>query len=167
MRANRRAWSTSAASATPEPLRIGIPERHDRLAAALDEERRLARRGGRRGRRRRAPRARPARFGHGQHRAVRLRRVGGGQDERLLLLVLARPELAQPLDRAAERELRAAEPLDEVAAAAEPERLERLQLAVDGAVAAGDSLAADAVAGDDPLPLEQELGEGAAVGRRR
>jgi hypothetical protein len=110
----------------------------------------------------RCPRARPLR--PREHRAVRLRRVGGGEDERLLLLVLARPELAQPLDRAAERELRAAEPLDEVAAAAKPQGLERLQLAVDGAVAAGDSLAADTVARDDPLPLEQELGEGAAVG---
>ena len=102
-----------------------------------------------------------------EHRAVGLRRIGGGQDERLLLLVLARPELAQPLDRAAERELRAAEPLDEVAAAAEPQRLERLQLAVDGAVAAGDPFAAHTVAGDDPLPLEQELGQRAAVGVAR
>ena len=50
-------------------------------------------------------------------------------------------------------------PFDEVAAPAEAERLERLQLAVDGAVAAGDSLAADAVAGDDALPLEQQLGQ--------
>ena len=32
---------------------------------------------------------------------------------------------AQPLDRAGQRELRAAEPLDEVAAADDPDRLER------------------------------------------
>ena len=76
----------------------------------------------------------------------------------------ARPQLAQPLDGSAERELRASEPLDEVAAAAEPERLERSQLAVDGSVAAGDPLCADAVARDDALPLEQQLGQRPAVG---
>ena len=75
-----------------------------------------------------------------QRGAVRLRRVGRGEHERLRLLPVARPQLAQPLDRAAERELRAAEALDEVAAPAEAERLERAQLAVDGAVAAGDPL---------------------------
>src|SRR5205823_11236738 len=48
---------------------------------------------------------------------------------------------------------------DEVAAPAEPERLQRLQLAVDGAVPTGDTLAAHAVPGDDPLSLQQELGQ--------
>src|SRR5205823_6899127 len=61
-------------------------------------------------------------------------------------------------------ELRAAEPLDEVAAAAQAECLERAQLTVDGAVAARDALGAHAVAGDDPLPFEQELRERAPVG---
>src|SRR6185312_5763390 len=70
-------------------------------------------------------------------------------------------------DRARERELRAAEPLDEVAAPAGPDVLERLELAVDRAVAAGDPLRPDAVARDDPLPLEQELRQGPAVGRDR
>ena len=48
--------------------------------------------------------------------------------ERLRLFALARPELAQPLDRTAERELGAAEAFHEVPATAEPERLERPQL---------------------------------------
>ena len=109
----------------------------------------------------------PARFGHGKRRAVGLRRVGRGKDERFGLLALARAQLPQPFHCAAERELRAAEPLDEVAASADAERLERLQLAVHRAVAAGDPLGADAVARDDPLALEQQLGESAAIGRCR
>ena len=99
-----------------------------------------------------------------QRGAVGLRRVGGGEHERLRLLPVPRPQLAQALDRAAERELRAAEALDEVAAAARAERLERTQLGVDRAVAAGDALAADGVARDDPLPLEQQLRERPPVG---
>ena len=145
-----------------EPLVLGLAQRHERAAAALDEERRLAaeqddvRTGDARRARARALRPR-------QRGPVRLRRVGGGEHERLRLVAVPRPQLAQPLDRAAERELRAAEPLDEVAAPARAERLERAQLGVDGAVAAGDPLAADAVARDDPLALEQELGERAPV----
>src|SRR6266540_1158327 len=65
---------------------------------------------------------------------------------------------------AEEDELGTAQTLDEVAAPADAERLERAQLRVNGAVAARDSLAADAVARDDPLALEQQLGEGAPVG---
>src|SRR5206468_1729451 len=64
----------------------------------------------------------------------------------------------------AERKLRTAEPLHEVAAPAGAERLERAQLAVHRAVAAGDSLGADGVAGHDAVPLEQELRERAPVG---
>jgi hypothetical protein len=114
-------------------------------------------------RRRRARPAAPAASATAA-RAVGLRRIGGGEHER----VGSSPrgaQLAQPLDRSAERELRAAQALDEVAAAAEPERLERLQLAVDGAVAAGDALGADAVAGDDALALEQQLREAPPVRR--
>src|SRR5207247_9323896 len=102
-----------------------------------------------------------------QGRTVGLRGIGGGEHEALGLLVLDRTQLPQSLDGARERELCAAEAFDEVAAAADAERLERLQLSVDHAVAAGDPLAADAVAGDDPLPLEQELGERAALGSTR
>src|SRR5947208_13855443 len=86
---------------------------------------------------------------------VGLCRVGRGEHEWLLLLAVLRLELPQTFDRAAERELGAAEPFDEVAAPAEPEGLERAQLTVDGAVAALDPFAADAVAGDDALALEQ------------
>ena len=73
-------------------------------------------------------------------------------------------ELTEALDGTRERELRTAEPLDEVAAPADAERLERLQLRVDGAVPAADPLAANAVARDDPLALEEELCERPAIG---
>jgi signal transduction histidine kinase len=145
-----------------QPLLLRLTQRNERAAAALDEERRLAaeqddvRAGD--ARRPSACALRPR-----QRRAVRLRRIGGGEHERLRLAAFARPQLAQPLHRPAERELGAAEALDEVAAPARPERLERTQLLVDGAVAAGDALAADAVACDDALPLEQELRQRAPV----
>ena len=150
----------------PQPGLLRLAERDDRAAAALDEQRRLAAEeddlcAGDTGSSAARP-LRPRQLG-----AVGLGRIGGGDHERLGLLAFPRPELAQPLDRAAEGELGAAEPLDEVAAPAEPERLERLQLAVDRAVAAGDPLRPDAVASDDPLPLEQELGERAPVGLAR
>src|SRR5262249_1987901 len=53
-----------------------------------------------------------------QRGAVRLRGIRGSEHERSRLHVVARPELAQPLDRATERELGPAEPLDEVSTAA-------------------------------------------------
>src|SRR5207302_8709384 len=68
------------------------------------------------------------------------------------------------LDGAAQRKLRTAQALDEVAAPAGAERLERAQLAVHRAVAARDTLGADGVAGDDAVPLEQQLRERAPVG---
>ena len=146
-----------------KPRRIGVAQRRERPAAALDVEHRLAaeqhdeRTGDTRGPRTGALRPR-------KRCAVRLRRIGGGEHERVGVLgTLA--QIAQPLDRAAERELRAAETLDEVAAPAQPERLERTQLCVHRAVAAGNPLGADAVARDDPLPFEQELGERTAIGR--
>ena len=102
-------------------------------------------------------------FGQGKRGAVGLRRVGGCDYERLRLLAFLRAELPKPLDGAAEGELRAAQPLDEVAAPAEAECLESLELPVDGAVAARDPLGADAVPRDDSLALEQKLGERAPV----
>ena len=93
----------------------------------------------------------------GKHAAVGLRRLGGGEHECVALVRV--PQLPEPLDRARERELRAAEPLDEVAAPAGADVLERAKLPVDGAVPARDPLGAHAVTGDDPLPLEQELRE--------
>ena len=90
--------------------------------------------------------------------AVRLRRIGGGQHEHVLLV--SRPvgaQLAQPLDGPWERELRAAEPLHEVPAPADSERLQGSKLCVHGAVAALHSFPTNAVARDDALPLEQEL----------
>src|SRR5262245_59138969 len=99
----------------------------------------------------------------GQRGAVRLCRIGRCEHERVRLLAFLRTELSKPLDRAAERELRPAEALDEVAAPREAERLERLQLSVDRAVAADDPLAAHAVAGDDALPLEQQLRQSPSI----
>src|SRR5207248_38563 len=84
----------------------------------LDEERRLAAEQHDLGARNtRGPRTRTLR--PRQHRAVRLRRIGCRQHERLRLVTVLRAELTQPLDRAAERELRAAEALDEVASPAQ------------------------------------------------
>ena len=73
-------------------------------------------------------------------------------------------QLAEPLDRSRRRELRSPEALDEVPAPAHAERLERPKLAVDGAVPAAIPSAAHAVARDDPLPLEEELGERPPIG---
>ena len=112
--------------------------------------------------------ARPsARFGHGKAAPYGWAGIGRGEHERLGLLAVLRSQLAQPLDCPAERELRAAQAFDEVAAPAEAERLERLQLAVDRAVAARDPLAAHPVARDDALALEQQLRERAPVGLAR
>ena len=146
----------------PQPRLVRVAQRDERAAAALDEERRLAAQQhdvrARNARRTRSGPPRPR-----QRRPVRLCRIRRREDQRLRLLVLTRTQLPQPLDGAGQRELRAAEAFDEVAAPAGAERLERAQLAVDGTVAARDPLAADAVARDDALPLEEELGERAPV----
>ena len=145
-----------------QPDVVGIAERKQRAASALDEERRLTAEqddvGAGDARRAAGRSLRP-----GKHTSVGLGRIGGGQYERVGSRRPARTQLAQALDRAGERELGSAEPLDEVAAAAESQHLERLQLAVDGAVAARDSLGANAVAGHDALALEQELGQRSPV----
>src|SRR6266511_3384000 len=107
-----------------EPSFLGIAQRNERAPAALDEQRRLAAeqddvRAGdtcRTGARTLWPR---------DCGAVGLRRVGRRKDERLRLLVLLRLELSQTLHGPRERELRAAEALDEVAAAADAERFQR------------------------------------------
>ena len=96
-----------------------------------------------------------------QRGAVRLRRVRSGENQRVV--GVAGAELPQPLDCTRQSELSAAEPFDEVAAATGADRLERAELPVDGPVPAGDALASDAVADDDPLPFQQQLGERAAV----
>ena len=98
----------------------------------------------------RCARARP--FRPRQSGAVGLSGIGGRQDQSIGILV-SLALLPQPLDRSAERELRATEPFDEVSAPAETERLERAQLGVDRAVAARDPLRPDSVTSGDPLPL--------------
>jgi len=138
----------------PEPPFLGIAEGDERAAAALDEEGGLAveKDDVRAGHSRRAGAGalRP-----GQGRAVRLRRIGGREDEGRSFRRL----LAEALDGAGKGELRPAEPFDEVPPAADPEGLELAQLAVDGRVTARDALGSDPVPRDDPLALEQELGE--------
>ena len=120
----------------------------------------------RRGRRRRPPaRAGAARrLGPLQRRAVGLRGVGGGEHDRRRRVVVALR--AQPLDRARERELRAAEALDEVAAAGDADRLQRRQRVVEGAEPARDALGQHLLAGDDAVALEQQLGLRAPAGGR-
>ena len=138
--ARRFAWpsrtqSASAGERRPQPGLVGLAQRHERAAAALDVEGCRAAeqddvRTGDAGRpSARAPRPR-------QRCAVRLGRVGRREHERVVVGVGA--QLAQPLDGAGERELRPAEPFDEVAATTGADRLERPQLAVDGAVPAGE-----------------------------
>ncbi len=181
---SRRPGSPSKRStASRFDARLGARARRARRAPAGATRRRAraaARASGRPARRRAPPRRRaarrsapatraaraPARFGHGSAAPYGCAGSAAASTSALGLVALARPQLAQPLDRAAERELRAAEALDEVAAPADAERLERPQLAVDRAVAAGDPLGAHAVARDDALPLEQELRERAPVAAR-
>ena len=91
--------------------------------------------------------------------AVRLRGIGRGEDERLCLFTFARAQFPETFDGARQRELRTAEPFHEVSAPTNPERLERAELSVHGAVTARDSFTAHTVTGDDALPFEQKLGE--------
>ena len=143
-----------------QPVLVGLAQGHERAAAALDVERRHAAEqddvsAGDAGR----PRTRPSR--PRQRRAVGLSGICRGEHERIVLDPT--PELPQPFHRTGERELRPAEPFHEVSTPTGAKGLERAQLAVDGAVAAGDALAADPVAHDDALALEQQLREGAPV----
>jgi hypothetical protein len=71
--------------------------------------------------------------------------------------------LTEALDGSGQSELRSTQSLDEVAPAAGAQRLEAPQLTVHGRVPTGHALAADAVAGDDALALEEQLGECARV----
>ena len=103
----------------------------------------------------RAGRRPSARFGHAQRGAVRLGRVGGGEDQ---VLVLALRQAAQALDRSGERELGAAEALDEVAAPRGAEHLQVRELAVEAREAAGHALGEHRLAGDDPVALQHQLG---------
>src|SRR4051794_12716841 len=98
-----------------------------------------------------------------QRRPVRLGRVGGGEHQRRRLLELDPAGGPQPLHRAGQRELGAAEPLDEVAPPRDAERLQRAQRVVQGREAAGDPLGQHLLAGHDAVPLEQELGERTAA----
>ena len=82
---------------------------------------------------------------------------------------LVAAQAAQALDRRGERELRAAEPLDEVAAPRRAERLEVRELGVERREAALDPLGQGLLAGDDAVALEHDLRQRAdplAVGGR-
>ena len=141
-----------------KPFRVRIPQRHERAAAALDIERGRAaeqddiRAGDPR-------RARPGALRPRKRGSVGLRGIGSGEHQRQGLGGM----LAQALDGSGESELRSAQSLDEVPPPAEAQRLEVPQLPVHGRVAAGHALAADAVARDDALALEEQLGERARV----
>ena len=99
--------------------------------------------------------------------AVRVRRVGGRQElhdptavaRQLARLVAHRP---QPIDRARERELCGAQPVDEVAAPDPAGLLHGAQDRVDGREPAVDRLARDRLAGHDAVPFEE--GEGQRMG---
>ena len=88
-----------------------------------------------------------------QDGAVGLGGVGGGEHDRRCRVVVALR--AQALDRARERELGTAEPVDEVAAARDADRLERGELVIQRGETAGDPLGQHLLAGDDAVALEQ------------
>jgi hypothetical protein len=73
---------------------------------------------------------------------------------------------ARPLRQ---RELRSSKAFDEIPAPAHAQGLEVSQLSVHPRIATGNSFAANPVARDDPLALEEQLGEGAwiRIARRR
>jgi hypothetical protein len=147
-----------------KPFWIGLAKWNERAPAAFHEEHCFAteqddpRAGDARGAGARASRP-------GNRCTVRLRWIGGCEDECVSLgsTQIRRTQLAETLDGARERELRSSKPFDEVSAPAETERLEHSKLRVDRAVAAADALAAHAVARDDSLAFEQELGERPAI----
>src|SRR5829696_2805012 len=95
-------------------------------------------------------------LGPGEGGAVRICWIGGGEHQEL---VLSSRQAAQALDCTGQRELRSTQALHEVAAPSRPEQLEVLQLAVDRGEAAGNALGDGCLAGDDPVPLEHQLGE--------
>ena len=158
----RRTKATSASSAGPTtPVRVA--KRDERTSATLHEERRLAAQEDDVSARHPCG-ARPRPLRPRKRGAVRLGRVGRCEHERLRLLRVTGAKLAESLDRTPERELRTAQTFDEVAPPTGSEGLERPELTVDGAEAAGDPLPPDPVSRDDPLPLEQELGQRTPVG---
>ena len=168
VRRPRWTWSASAREGDGEALVLGRAQGEQAPPAALDVEDRLgahqddvALRGAR---------GRPAvivALGPGQHRAVGLGGVGGGEHQDAVLVVLAPG--AQALDRPGERELGAAQALDEVAATGDPQRLEGAQRVIEGGEASRHALGQHLLAGEDPVALQQELGERAAprAGLRR
>ena len=93
-RVKRRAWSTTAPKRHTKPHLLRFAERDERAAAALDEECRPAaeqddvRAGD-------ARRACACPFRPRQYGAVRLSRIGGGEDKWLGLVLVAWPQLAQ------------------------------------------------------------------------
>ena len=93
--------------------------------------------------------------------------IGGIGRREYLELALRPRQAAQALDRSRQGELGSSEALHEVAAPSGAEQLEVLKLTVDGGEAAGDALGDGGLAGDDPVALEQQLGQGARPGTSR
>ena len=100
-------------------------------------------------------------FRPGQRGTVGVGRIGRREDQ---VGAVGFGQRAQALDRAGQRELGAAEALDEVAAASGAEQLEVAELRVEGGEAAGDALGEDRLTGDDAVALQHQLGLGAQAG---
>ena len=109
--------------------------------------------------RRAAARAGPRRTGS----PGRWRRARGWRTPRPLRCVPDRP---QPVERACERELRGAQPVDEVAAPDPAGILERAQHRVDGAEAALEAFRRDRLAGEHAMALEHRDRLGVEAFRR-
>ena len=141
--------------ALPTNLIVAVDERLQALAAALEVEHRLTADEHDLGTGDAGRALGALALGPRQRGAVGLRRIDRAQHDGLLGATLA---LAQPLDRAGDRELGAAEPLDEVATAGNAEHLELRQLRVDPAEPAGDALGEHLLARQHAVALEQQLG---------
>ena len=98
----------------------------------------------------------------GQRGAVRVGRVGRGQEvDRTRRGDVGRfADRAQPVEGARQRELRRPEPVDEVAAPDAAGLLHRPQDRVDGGEPAVDALGGDRLAGQDAVALEEGQAQG-------
>ena len=101
------------------------------------------------------------RGGPGQGRTVRLRRIGGREDDRRRGTIRVQFDVddlacgAQPFDRAGQRELGGAEAGDEVAAPRLPALFQHFEDAVHRGVPALDAFGEDRFTRDDTVALEQ------------
>ena len=144
-----------------QPLGVGLAQRQQAPAAALDVEHGLgvecdhvgARHAGG------PPRLLLRRFASRPAQGCP-ERVGGVRGrEHLRARRLVGAHGPQPLDGGRQRELGAAQALDEIAAPRRAERLQVGQLAVESGEPARDPLGQNSLAGDDAVALQQHLGD--------